>query len=115
MSDFEIIRGDIIMVTIAGLKTLMLIEAIRSAKIVRLLPGQTLADATRLLPDLSPNALNRIMLCGPVAQIGMVPLTQELADELRFNAPEVCVYLEDVEDHLPKARKEQPADGVQLK
>jgi len=113
MASFEIIPGDIVGVTIAGIKALLVVEAIRSAGIVRLPSGKTVADTSRFLPDISPNAVNRIMLCGPVAPQGDVGPTPAQLQAMRFEAPQVCVFLEDVKQHFPKARDPKPAGGVQ--
>lgn len=92
--------GDIVAVSVSGLKLMVLATSLKHAEGRAIPRGQTLASATMLVPSAGPNDLGALLVCGPsqVAQSGAQVQTSG------FSGPDICVDVSAVEEHFPQTK-----------
>lgn len=97
----EVNIGSIVKTSLGKLNLLVLVEEIKIANNITLLPNTTLATATSFLPDPSPNAVGEFLLCGRTficSNLRNIKLS-------RFEKPVLCLNYNDVEEVLTADNK----------
>ncbi len=98
MTTIPLELGDIVSVTVDGLKLFVLATGLKHGEARAIPEGQNLATAVMILPSGGPNDVGTLMVCGPTK----IAQPNQTIDRSRFNGPELCVDVNRVEEHFPK-------------
>ena len=90
--------GDIVAVSLSGLKLVILATQLKHAENRSIPEGTNLATAPMIVPSVGPNDAGMLLVCGPskIVQPGAELRKSEI------DGPEVCIDVHLIEDHYPQ-------------